>query len=101
MDGDERASAVLDAFGDMGEAEVRGFDTSGGPVSITNVVAGDGSNVVVVSVTSGIYSQEVVIVNPPVYFPDPDGDTEVNGTMFRYDPAAAVAEAIGMHAGAN
>lgn len=93
---DQRAAAVVSAFAD---ADITSFATSNGVVTINDASIGDQPNAVVLAIGGGLYDPDVVIVNPPVYVPDPSGDTEVNGVMYRYDPLAAVAEAVGMHGG--
>jgi hypothetical protein len=41
------------------------------------------------------------IFNPPTLASDPAGDVQVNGRRFRYDPLAAVLEAVGGNGGAE
>jgi hypothetical protein len=41
------------------------------------------------------------IYNPPLLVPDPEGDTNVNGTMYRLDPMLALAQTVGANGGAT
>jgi hypothetical protein len=41
------------------------------------------------------------IYNPPLLVPDPNGDVDVSGTMYRMDPMLALAQAIGANGGAT
>lgn len=39
------------------------------------------------------------VINPPALVPDPDGDVEVAGLRYRYDPLASLAEVIASNGG--
>lgn len=93
----EKAAAIIDAFNKAGEPQ--SFMTSGGRVRIIDVKQGDVAHSVSIRV-GGPGTDDIVIVNPPVYRPDPQGEVVVNDRPYTYDPLGAAAEVIGMHVGA-
>jgi hypothetical protein len=101
MTEDEKASAVLSDYAGHPSDTPIDFDTSGGLVRITNVEAGAHPAEVIVYIGDNLYENEIHIINPPVYRPDPTGDVEVNGVMYKYDPLGTVAEVIGMQIGGS
>lgn len=91
----ERVSAIIDAFNEVDGPTVH--ETSFGRVQIDSIEPHENDNTIVVKVHRN--DEDIIIVNPPNYRPDPNGDVEVNGVMYVFDPVGTVAEVIGKHIG--
>lgn len=95
----ERAQAVVDAFTALPGA----MYSDGQGVMVTDVamVSTDLGAAVQVQVEGRSVEDPFFVVNPPTYVPDPNGDVVIGGQTFRYDPLAAVTDAINRFGGAT
>lgn len=100
----ERVRAVQRAAGAI-PAEGYQRQTRNGLVHIERVEFGKDGEVEWVDVhLAGVVSggdPHFRLINPPALVPDPAGPIEVNGTRFRRDPMAALAEIVGQYGGAQ
>ncbi len=103
---EDRAAAVAEAVGVLGDGEVLAIPTPYGEVHIDRLELreSDGASYVDVWLAGATASGEANyrIVNPPLLVPDPNGEiVGGNGERFRRAPAAAVATVIGSLGGAR
>lgn len=78
----------------MYEAVNAALDT--GPVDVGPFVVGECSlsedkKSVTIWTMAGDHRQDYVITNPPLLIPDPTGDVDVRGKLYREDPVGSLA----------
>lgn len=97
MTQEQKAQAIVDQFNAIDGMTVH--ETSAGRVMIQSLEIGDAPNIIKARTFRA--TDDIIIVNPPVYRPDLNGDVEVNGKMYTYDPLGTAAEVIAIHVGAS